>query len=185
MKKDDLSLLIDATGQYCYLYLILGNTIIAKSKHENQNNLSYSLALYIRRLCIKKTFSINDINKIYLVYGPGKFSAMRISSVATKIISYLNNAKIFILDKLKYLSVDNCYCIVKSDGKKSFAIEYRNGYEQDSPRLIDDQYINEFIKDKSLKIIYDNDNEYNVINKLKDFKEVDNEFLLEYWKPAC
>lgn len=182
---NQLSLLIDATGKFSYIYLINENQILNFQSYENKNNLSYSLAIYLKDICEQKGYRINDIKRIYLVYGPGKFSAMRICSVVCKTIKFINNADLFILDKVSYLAKKNCYCIIESDGNKSYAVEFKDGYMQDSVRLIDNEYIDRFTSNKNLEIVVDNDNRENVIFKLSEFQKVNEEFELEYWKQPC
>lgn len=181
-----LAIVIDATSQYTYLYLIKDNIqIINYKNYENQQNLSDHLIEYIDELLKEQKFTFKDLTDCFLVYGPGKFSAMRITSIVAKTLSLLQNLNLYIIDKFDYLAQDNCICVIKSDGKKSFICLYKNGYKYDSPRLIDDTELDNIVSQLNVPIIYNNNNYEFVLKKLNKFKKVDYNFILEYLKSPC
>ncbi|MGL4950542.1 MAG: hypothetical protein ACRC4M_01725, partial [Mycoplasma sp.] len=174
-------------SSHTYLHLIQNkDSILESTIHINNNDLSHSLADYIKTLLKKHNIEGSQLNDIYLVYGPGKFSAMRISSVVAKTLSFLFKSKLYILDRFDYYSLDDCICILKSDGGKSFLYEFKNGSKVKEPVLINDIDIKEFVaSNKSQIFVYENDNASLVLNKLNRFKEVNDEFTLEYLKDPC
>lgn len=182
------SILLNATSDITLIYLIKNDQkIIDKVKYNNHQDLSYKLIEYINSLITKNDLTIKDIKKWYLVYGPGKFSAMRICSTTLKSISYINQNQLYIIDKFNFMKTPNCICIVKSDGNKSFICEYKNDLQQDDVRLVDNQYLNNVIERSHLTPIYDDQEmtDQQIINKLVDFEPSDENFDLKYLKSAC
>lgn len=88
-------LLINANGDESHLYLIANHKEITCYNHYlNNKDLSFKLTVYIDSLLKDNSLTSKDIGGIYLVTGPGKFSAMRISSTFAKTWTYLNKSKL-------------------------------------------------------------------------------------------
>ncbi len=180
----EVSLVLDVTSAHAYIFLLVNQEIKQFDTHENKNNLSDNLIEYIDSILHKNKYSLHDINKIYLVYGPGKFSAMRIAATVTKTLCLLNQAQLYIIDKFDYFSEPNSWVVIKSDGSKSFICHYTNNKKDAKPKLVEDSTINEYINtDKA--VIYESNNKHQLINKLQSFKLVDYDFTLEYLKKPC
>lgn len=78
-------ILINANDNESHLYLIADHKKIACYNHyTNNKDLSFKLTAYIDLLLKNNDLEVNDIDAIYLVTGPGKFSAMRICATFAK-----------------------------------------------------------------------------------------------------
>ena len=182
--QTEVSVVLDVTSNNSYIALIVNQTLKQFYIYENKNNLSDSLIEYISAILNKEKLNLKDINNIYLVYGPGKFSAMRIGATVAKTLCLLNGAKLFIADKFDYLCEAHGWVVVKSDGSKSFICHYSNSQKDTIPQLVEDSEINQYIKANET-VIYESDNRNNIITKLPIFKQVDYNFELEYLKKPC
>ncbi|MGL4952107.1 MAG: hypothetical protein ACRC4L_03945 [Mycoplasma sp.] len=183
----NISIIIDATSQFTHLHLILNkNELLETTTYTNNNDLSYMLSKYISKMLIDNAFKKNNLKQIYLVYGPGKFSAMRICTTVSKTWSLLLGADLYIIDRFDYYSNDNCICVLKSDGNKSFVLEYQNGNRVGEPLLMKNDDLNSFIENHDQSdFVYESSNETKVIEKLPLFKKVDEDFELKYLRAAC
>lgn len=181
--------LLEATGKYANIYIIKDeNLIVYEAHYLNEKNLSHKLVEYIE-ICFRDlNIWYKDINKIFLVYGPGKFSAMRISSILVKIWNYIFKPEIYIINKLFYIAKSfECICVVEADGNKFYASKYIDCNESIDPKLLNKDELEEFLKkEKNSVIYYDCSDEVNDIsNRLSRFKKVDPNFILDYHKPPC
>lgn len=181
--SNNVSIVLDVISQYSYLTLIKDGEIIACDTHENHNNLSDSLIEYINDILVRHNFALQDLYAIYLVTGPGKFSAMRIGATVAKTLCLLNQSKLYIIDKFDYLNEPNGWVVVKSDGNKSFICHYQNNQKYSEPQLVDDKEVSAIIGNEL--VIYESNNQTKVLSKLSSFKLVDHHFMLEYLKKPC
>ncbi len=181
--QTEVSVVLDVTSNNSYIALIVNQTLKQFDIYENKNNLSDSLIEYISHILSKQNLALKDINNIYLVYGPGKFSAMRIGATVAKSLSLLNKSNLYIIDKFDYISSTNGWVVVKSDGNKSFICHYSNNKKDTTPQLVEDSRIKDHVGNE--QVIYESDNKDNIINKLPLFKKVDYTFELEYLKKPC
>lgn len=181
--------LLDVTGKYANIYIIKEeNSIIYEAHYLNEKNLSHKLTEYIEISFRELNISYPDINKIYLVYGPGKFSGMRISSILVRTWSCIFKPEIYIINKLFYIAKSfPCICVVEADGNKFYATKYSDAIQNNDLVLFDNEELKNFLKKEMSSIIYyDRLDEVNDISaRLHRFKEDDGDFVLDYHKPPC
>ncbi|MGL4948528.1 MAG: hypothetical protein ACRC42_04060 [Mycoplasma sp.] len=182
-----IAILIDATSKNTFINLIKNKEVIIDHKHYvNNNDLSHKLATYIDDIIKTNNFTNKDITDFYLVYGPGKFSAMRICATVAKTWKVINGTNLFILDRLNFYATPNCLCIIESDGNKSFASKFIDSKIQSTPELIENILISKYIEENiGFEIINESANQENLISKLDSFEQVDENFELKYLRSAC
>lgn len=182
-----LAILIDACTDQTFLYLIKDKKIVLdQAKYDNNKDLSYKLSEYLFALVSKNNFEIEDINQLFLVTGPGKFSGMRIGSVAVKLWKMIFPITLYICNRFDYLAEDDSIVVIEADGKKFFYCQYIDGKRYTTPTLVDHKQLHAFLKQyKKTKVIYDTDKHDFSLAKLAKFKVTNEDFILEYFKPAC
>ena len=87
------NLIIDAANEKIIFVIITDKQLYTTSylnSRENFDNFMKLLSTFIQ----KKIKSINDINRIFVNLGPGKFTSLRISLSIAKAISFANKASL-------------------------------------------------------------------------------------------
>ena len=87
------NLIIDAANEKIIFVIITDKQLYTTSylnSRENFDNFMKLLLTFIQ----KKIKSINDINRIFVNLGPGKFTSLRISLSIAKAISFANKASL-------------------------------------------------------------------------------------------
>ena len=111
-----INLIIDAANEKI-VFTIIGNKQSYTTSHTNsRKNFDKFIKLLLNFLKKKKT-NINQIAKIYINLGPGKFTSLRISLSIAKAISLANNADL-IGFKSKDLLKKDYKNLLKLDKKK-------------------------------------------------------------------
>ena len=102
------NLIIDAANEKIIFVIITDKQLYTTSylnSRENFDNFTKLLLTFIQ----KKKKRINDINRIFVNLGPGKFTGLRISLSIAKAISFANKANLigFKSDDLKNKNYKN------------------------------------------------------------------------------
>ena len=87
------NLIIDAVNEKIIFVIITDTQLYTTSylnSRENYDNFMKLLLTFIQ----KKKKRINDINRIFVNLGPGKFTSLRISLSTAKAISFANKASL-------------------------------------------------------------------------------------------
>ena len=87
------NLIIDAANEKIIFVIITDKQLYTTSylnSRENFDNFMKLLLTFIQ----KKIKSINDINRIFVNLGPGKFTSLRISLSIAKAMSFANKASL-------------------------------------------------------------------------------------------
>lgn len=182
--------LLDATGKYTNIYIIKdNNSIVYEAHYLNEKNLSYELTHYIETSFKELNIWYKDINQIFLVYGPGKFSAMRISSILIKTWATIFKPQIYIINKLFYMAKTfGCVCIVHADGNKHYVSKYLLPIKKnDSILLLNNDELKKYLENNSDLVTYfdELDEVDDISNRLLRFTKTDSNFTLDYHKPPC
>lgn len=93
--------------------------------------------------CFKTlSFSINDIDRIYVVNGPGSFTGVRVGVTTAKMLAWSLKKEIVTLSSLEFLattSVDSKYKIPMIDARRGYV--YAGVYDSNLNSVLEDQYI--------------------------------------------
>ena len=112
-----INLIIDAANEEI-VFVIIADKQSYTSKHINsRENFDNFMKLLLKFLNIKK-IKINDICRIFVNVGPGKFTSLRISLSIAKAISLANSA-VLIGFKSQDLINKNYKKLIKLDKNKS------------------------------------------------------------------
>ena len=88
-------LFLDTASSRVIIAFIQNNKIIFNVNLKNDNNLSSKLIVLIDENFKKNNLKPTDINKIFVVNGPGSFTGIRCGVTVAKTLAFLLNIEIF------------------------------------------------------------------------------------------
>ncbi len=118
------TLYLDTSSSFLYTAILDDNNIVAEVKEKLGNNLSSYTLPRIEEMFTVKNISIDDINKIICVNGPGSFTGIRIGLTIAKTIAWAKNIPIIPISSLEAMAFS-------SDGNYNYvipAIDARRDY---------------------------------------------------------
>lgn len=138
-----INLFIDTCTKYLILALYKDNDVIEYLQIEADNNLSVLLLPKIDELLKKANLKINDVDRIYVVNGPGSFTGIRIGVTTAKTIAYGLKKEICTVSELEVLaSVDTekKYIVPLIDARRNFV--YTGIYKNSLELVLENKYVN-------------------------------------------
>lgn len=104
-----ISLFIDTSSSYLSIAVIKNNEVIGHIYECMPNKHSIYTISFIDKVIKDSGISIDDIEKIFVVNGPGSFTGLRIGLTVAKVYAYLKNIPICLVSSLKarIFSVDH------------------------------------------------------------------------------
>ena len=112
-----INLIIDAANEKIVFVIIAGKQSYTSRHINSRENFDKFMELLLNFIK-KKKYKINDIDRIFVNLGPGKFTSLRISLSIAKAISFANEA-ILIGFYSKDLINKNYKNLIKLDKNKS------------------------------------------------------------------
>ena len=112
-----INLIIDAANEKI-VFVLIANRQSYTSKHINSRENFDKFMELLLNFINKKKLKINDIDRIFVNLGPGKFTSLRISLSIAKGISFANSA-VLIGFKSQDLINKNYKNLIKLDKNKS------------------------------------------------------------------
>lgn len=137
-----ISLFIDTSSIDVSIALIKDNNVLTKIVERIPNQHSVYTTSYIDKVFESTNIKPVEVDKIFVVNGPGSFTGVRIGVTIAKTMAYLLNKEIICLSSLKIraLSVGHDYCLVLINANKD---NYYVGlYDKDNNEVIDEQFSN-------------------------------------------
>lgn len=98
------SLFIDTSSNYINVYLIENNIVAYKKSIMVEKDMSNKILPLIRSAFESVSFSINDLDKIFITIGPGSFTGLRIGLSFAKTVAWGLNIPIYPISTLEYLA---------------------------------------------------------------------------------
>lgn len=138
-----INLFIDTCTKYLILALYKDNDVIEYLQIEADNNLSVLLLPKIDELLKKAGLKINDVDRIFVVNGPGSFTGIRIGVTTAKTIAYGLKKEICTVSELEVLaSVDTekKYIVPLIDARRNFV--YTGIYKNNLELVLENKYVN-------------------------------------------
>lgn len=151
-------LFLDTSSSRVIIAVLKDNDYIFNVNLPNDNNLSNKLMVIIDENFKKYNLKPSDINKIFVVNGPGSFTGIRCGVTVAKTMAYLLNIPITTVSELEVMAsgYEEKVCPI-IDARRGYVY---GGIYEGINRLVDDQYIlyDDLINDFDGKIIsYDYD----------------------------
>ena len=181
-----ISLFLDTSSKKLAVYLVKDKEILYEKELETINDHSKYLVPFIDEALKQNNLSPKDINKIYVVNGPGSFTGTRIGVTVGKVFAYSIDINVIPVSSLKQyiFSEDNkdyYVSIIKDKGNRV----YYGIYDKDYNDILTDKYnyMNVFTEDISKlngNIVFISDEDIDGIETVKP--KLDIIKLLEYYK---
>ncbi len=136
-----ISFFIDTSLSYIRLALFKDDFLIDSINEKCEKNMSSLFDLKVRDLFERNSLSLNQVNKIYTVTGPGSFTGIRVGMTFSKVLAMALNIKITPISELQVLAS------TKSGKFNASMIDARRGYvyagiyDKNLDSIIDDKYV--------------------------------------------
>ena len=136
-----ISLFFDTSSKNLTVYLVKDNNILYEKELETINDHSKYLVPFIDEALKINNIESKDINKVYVVNGPGSFTGTRIGVTVGKTFCYSNNINVIPVSSLKqYIfsesNKDYYVSIIKDKGNRV----YYGIYDKDYDDIVTDKY---------------------------------------------
>lgn len=136
-----ISLFLDTSSKTLSVYIVKDNEIIYEKNITTNNDHSKYLVPSIEEGLNINNLKPSDINKCYVVTGPGSFTGTRIAVTVGKTFAYSNNINVIPVSSLKQyiFSLDNYdyyVSIIKDKGNRL----YYGIYDKDYNDIVTDKY---------------------------------------------
>ena len=100
-----ITLYLDTTSSFLYTAIIKDDSIVAEIKEQLGNNLSEYTLPRIEEMLTVKNVSVDEINKIIVVNGPGSFTGIRIGLTIAKTLAWAKNIPIIPISSLEAMAL--------------------------------------------------------------------------------
>lgn len=136
-----ISLFLDTSSKTLSVYIVKDNEIIYEKNVTTNNDHSKYLVPSIDEGLKLNNLKPSDVNKCYVVTGPGSFTGTRIAVTVGKTFCYSNNINVIPVSSLKQyiFSLDNYdyyVSIIKDKGNRL----YYGIYDKDYNDIVTDKY---------------------------------------------
>lgn len=173
-----ISLFLDTSSKKLEVVLVKDNEIIGKKELESINDHASHLVPFIDEILKENNLKTKDINKVYVVNGPGSFTGTRIGVTVGKTLAFSNNINVIPVSSLKqYIFSKTGYDYYVSIINDKNNRLYYGVYDKDYNDIIVDKYSTKEIYDKDISKL-----EGNVCYIDESNNELDVIKLMEYYK---
>lgn len=155
------SLFLDTSSSRIIVAFVRNNDIVFYVNIQNDNNLSNKLMVLIDENFKKYDLKVRDIDKIYVVNGPGSFTGIRCGVTVAKTMAYLLGIPIAFISELEVMAsgYDEVVCPV-IDARRGYVY---GGIYNGTSNIRADEYIlyDDLLNSFTVKFVsYDYDNTY-------------------------
>lgn len=136
------SLFIDTASNRIILAILEDNKILYEINEENDMNLSTRIFPLIDKLFQRTNIHPTDVDRIYVVNGPGSFTGVRIGVTIAKTMAWTLDKEIVPLSELELMattSVEQTYKVPYIDARREAV--FGAIYDKDNRVLLKEQYI--------------------------------------------
>lgn len=135
-------LVINTAISVSNVVLIENNKIVSSSSEINSNDLASKIFFMIDEVFQKANIKAKDLNKIFVISGPGSFTGIRIGVTVAKTMAWALNIELIPLSSLELLATtdtDRNNVISIIDARRGYV--YAGCYGKDLHQKLPDQYI--------------------------------------------
>lgn len=180
-----ISLFLDTSSKKLVVILVKDNKIIGFKELESINDHASHLIPFIDEILKENNMTTKDINKIFVVNGPGSFTGTRIGVTVGKVLAYSNDIPVIPVSSLKQyiFSLENYNYYVSIIKDKNNRMYY-GIYDKDYNDIVIDKYQTKdvFMKDieNLINAVFISEEEIDGINTIKPILNINK--LIEYYK---
>lgn len=135
-------LYLDTSSSFLYAGIVDNRQLVASIKKDFGKDLSTYTLNEIKKLFNKANISLNEIDKIITVNGPGSFTGIRIGLTIAKTLAWSLNKEITTISSLEAMAVSSSnfdYCIPLIDARRGYV--YAGIYDNEYNQILENQYI--------------------------------------------
>ena len=162
-----MKLLIDSSTNYLYL-AIINNEQVNSFVRFGKNDHSETLVDYLNKFLQQYQISVQDIKEVYVGRGPGSYTGLRIAGTVGKVLSHINNKKLYSFSSLDLilatkLETKGSY-ISRIDAKKNHSYYKIVNIENNEVNIIVEETFGE-------NTIFENYQDYQILEMTEEFFE--------------
>lgn len=173
-----ISLFLDTSSKKLVVILVKDNEILSKKELESINDHASHLVPFIDEILKENNMTTKDIDKIFVVNGPGSFTGTRIGVTVGKTLAFSNNINVIPVSSLKqYIFSKEGYDYYVSIINDKNNRLYYGIYDKDYNDIIIDKYSTKDIFDKDISKL-----EGNILTIDENNQELDILKLIDYYK---
>ena len=163
-----ISLFIDTSSSAAVVALYNNEKPISIIKEENMQDISSHIMPMIDKLFSNNNLRINQVNKIFVVNGPGSFTGLRIGVTIAKTLAWSLKIPVVPISSLEVLAsttFESDYIIPYIDARRDYV--FAGIYDMDLNSGVNDQYISidsllsYLIDDKTYTFVGDKEMNFN------------------------
>ena len=135
-------LVIDTSSSYVTVSIINNNTIVHEFKKKIDNDIASKIMSIINMELTESNIDIKEIEKIFVVNGPGSFTGVRIGVTIAKTIAWALNIKVVPLSSLELMATTNSnkeFIVPLIDARRGNV--YAGVYDADLNSVTDDKLV--------------------------------------------
>ena len=144
-----IELFIDTSTSISTIALLKDYKVINKKNINSNNDLSNNIFKYINELFSEVNVEPMDVKRIYVGYGPGSFTGVRIGLTIAKTYAYTLNIKLVPISSLQILAstIEEDEIVSLIDARRGYV--FACVYDKELNSIIDDCYIDlNYLKEK-------------------------------------
>ena len=160
------TLFIDTHSSKLFIGLLKDDTVLETIEKEEKNH-SEHLVPSINKILDSNNLSVEDINKIIVVNGPGSFTGVRLGVTVAKTLAYTTNTPIYPISSLEMYGEsanEEFDLICLRDTKGVYSAKKENGEYIDFEYRKNDDF-NSYVDSKKLKTLFSESIDLIKINK--------------------
>ena len=171
-----ISLFIDTALSYIRIALFKDDVLLDFINDKCDKNMSSLFDVKVRDIFSRNNISLQDVDKIYTVTGPGSFTGIRVGMTFSKVLAFSLNKKITPISELQVLaSSKNASGVVAPliDARRGYV--YAGCYDTELNNVVEDKYIllDDFLNNNNVSYIsYDSFEHISTVVPDIDFKKL-------------
>lgn len=134
-------LFIDTSSFFVTLTITKDDKILASYDGEIKDDMSSKILPIIRNLFESIDFELKDINKIFVVNGPGSFTGLRVGVTIAKVMAWALKIDIIPISSLEFMATTQVltkYVCPMIDARRGYV--YAGKYDSELNKVMDDSY---------------------------------------------
>lgn len=135
-------LFLDTSSFFVTVAILEDEKVLFEYKDVISDDMSSRIMPIVSEGFSKVAFSIKDIDRIFVVNGPGSFTGIRIGVTIAKTIAWALKKDISTISSLEYLATTSCntkYIIPMIDARRGYV--FAGVYDSELNNYLEDQYI--------------------------------------------
>lgn len=170
-----ISLFVDTALSFIRIALFKDDRLIDFINERCEKNMSSLFDLRVKDLFDRNNLTLNQVDKIYTVTGPGSFTGIRVGMTFSKVLAFSLNKKITPISELQVLA-SGCNSFMAApliDARRGYV--YAGIYDKDLNNVFSDRHIllSDFLNNNDVQYIsYDSFECVDVIEPMIDFERI-------------